>query len=129
MGIDKLLKRLIKRQSHMTQPGSTDHLIPTVPRRLVLITCAVCGNDFQAVQVGRRKPSTRCSQACRAEGRRRYSNSYNAAARQELDELRARAAAGELERFGVGRDGRPLPKAAPQTELSTPAVDVETDDA
>ncbi|MER9277531.1 hypothetical protein [Mesorhizobium sp. M0522] len=129
MGIDKTLKRLMKSQSQLTQPGSRDHLFATAERRLVLITCAVCGNAFEAVQVGRRKPSTRCSQACRAEGRRRYSNSYNAAAKQELDELRALAAAGELERFGVGRDGRPLPKAEQPTELSTPAVDGETDDA
>lgn len=122
MVIDKALKRLIKRQSHMTQPGSNDHLIPTVPRRLVTVTCAVCDKNFEAVQVGRRKPSTRCSEACRREGRRRYSNAWNAAAKAELDELRARAARGDLERFGIGRNGRP-------TELSTPEVDGETDDA
>ncbi|PTE07400.1 hypothetical protein [Mesorhizobium helmanticense] len=111
MVIDKTLKRLMKRQSQLTRPGSGDHLICTVERRLVTVTCAVCGNDFQAVQAGRRKPSTRCSEACRLEGRRRYSNVYNAAARQELADLRARAAAGELERFGIGRDGRAMPKA------------------
>lgn len=111
MKFDKAMKRLIKRQSNLTQPGSRDHLFHTVPRRLVKVTCAVCGNEFEAVQAGRRNPSTRCSEACRREGRRRYSNAYNAAAKAELEDLRARAAAGDLERFGIGRDGRPLPKA------------------
>ncbi|RWE07681.1 MAG: hypothetical protein EOS23_26530 [Mesorhizobium sp.] len=117
MQTNKALKRLMKRQGQFTQPGANDHLITTVERRLVPVTCAVCDKIFEAVQVGRRQPSTRCSEACRQEGRRRYSNAYNAAARQELAELRARAAAGELERFGIGRDGRPLPKAETDFEV------------
>ncbi|RWP72375.1 hypothetical protein [Mesorhizobium sp.] len=103
MVIDKRLKRLMKRQGQFTQPGASDHLISTVERRLVAVTCAVCGKDFEAVQAGRRKPSTRCSEACKREGRRRYSNAYNAAARQELEDLRARAAAGEFEALGIPR--------------------------
>ncbi|MFD1982468.1 hypothetical protein ACFSOZ_07215 [Mesorhizobium newzealandense] len=122
MANDKALKRLIKRQMHLTQPGANDHLKTTAPRRLVSVTCAVCGKDFEAVQTGRRQPSTRCSEVCRREARRRYSNAYNATAKAELEDLRARAAAGDLERFGIGRDGRP-------TELSTPDVDGKPGDA
>jgi len=77
----------------------------------VRLTCAVCGKEFDAVQVGQRKPSTRCSQACRQEGRRRYSNAYAAETKAKLAELKELAATGELERFGIGRDGRPMPKS------------------
>lgn len=112
MPIDKALKRLMKRQGRLTQPGSLDHLMTTVPRRLIKVICAVCGKEFEAVQAGQRKPSTRCSEECRREGRRRYSNNYNAAAKAKLAELMALAAAGELECFGIGRDGRPLPNAS-----------------
>lgn len=108
MKADKILKRLINKQRHLTVPGSNDHLITTVKRRLIGMTCAVCGKEFQAVQIGKRMPSTRCSEACRREGRRRYSNAYNASAKTELAELRARAASGEFERIGIGRDGQPL---------------------
>lgn len=72
------------------------------------MNCAICDRPFEAVQAGRRKPSTRCSEACRQEGRRRYTAAYNAAAKAELFALRARAAAGDLERFGIGRDGRAI---------------------
>lgn len=114
---DKALKRLIKRQGQLTQPGANDHLFNhKAARRLVAMTCSVCSKEFQAVQIGKRKPSTRCSEACRREARRRYSNAYNATLKAELDGLRERVAAGEFERFGIGRDGLPLP--ATETDLA-----------